>query len=65
MVNSLGRSEAYEGKHPGKWHNFWTLHHNNYPASTNTTVIPHSPYSPDLAPCDFLLVPKMKLKLKG
>jgi hypothetical protein len=29
------------------------------------TVIPHSPYSPDLAPCDFFLFPKMKLKLKG
>jgi hypothetical protein len=28
-------------------------------------VIPHPPYSPDLAPCDFLLFPKMKLKLKG
>jgi hypothetical protein len=27
------------------------------------TVIP--PYSPDLAPCDFFLFPKMKLKLKG
>jgi histone-lysine N-methyltransferase SETMAR len=33
--------------------------------STKTTVIPHSPYSPDLAPCDFSLFPKMKLKLKG
>jgi histone-lysine N-methyltransferase SETMAR len=28
-------------------------------------VIPHPPYSPDLTPCDFLLFPKMKLKLKG
>jgi hypothetical protein len=28
-------------------------------------VIPHPPYSPDLAPCDFFLSPKMKLKLKG
>jgi hypothetical protein len=26
---------------------------------------PHPPYSPDLAPCDFFLFPKMKLKLKG
>jgi hypothetical protein len=24
-----------------------------------------SPYSPDLAPCDFFLFPKMKLQLKG
>jgi hypothetical protein len=29
------------------------------------TVIPHPPYSPDLAPCDFFVFPKMKLKLKG
>jgi transposase len=28
-------------------------------------VIPHPPYSPDLALCDFFLFPKMKLKLKG
>jgi hypothetical protein len=28
-------------------------------------VIPHTPHSPDLAPCDFFLFPKMKLKLKG
>jgi hypothetical protein len=29
------------------------------------SVIPHPPYSHDLAPCDFSLFPKMKLKLKG
>jgi hypothetical protein len=28
-------------------------------------VIPNPPYSPDLAPCEFFLFPKMKLKLKG
>jgi hypothetical protein len=28
-------------------------------------VILHPPYSPDLAPCDFFLFPKIKLKLKG
>jgi hypothetical protein len=28
-------------------------------------VIPNPPYSPDLAPCDFFLFPKMKLNLKG
>jgi hypothetical protein len=28
-------------------------------------VIPHAPYSPDLAPCDLFLFPKMKLNLKG
>jgi hypothetical protein len=29
------------------------------------SVVPHPPNSPDLAPCDFFLVLKMKLKLKG
>jgi hypothetical protein len=29
------------------------------------TVISHPLYSQDLAPCDFFLFPKMKLKLKG
>jgi hypothetical protein len=28
-------------------------------------VIPHTPYSPDLAPCNFFLFPKTKMKLKG
>jgi hypothetical protein len=28
-------------------------------------VIPHPPYSPDFAPCDFFLFTEMKLKLKG
>ena len=34
-------------------------------AHNNITTFPHSPYSPDLAPCDFFLFPKMKLLLKG
>jgi transposase len=56
--------------------NTWLLHHDNAPSHTSVlthqflaknkiAVIPHPPYSPDLAPCDFLLFPKMKLKLKG
>jgi hypothetical protein len=28
-------------------------------------VIPHPPFSPDLAHCDFFLFPRMKLKVKG
>jgi hypothetical protein len=28
-------------------------------------VIPHPPYSPDLAPCDFFVFPEMKLMVKG
>jgi len=27
--------------------------------------VPHPPYSPDLAPSDFFLFPKLKMKLKG
>ena len=29
------------------------------------TVLPHPPYSPDLAPCDFFLFPKLKAFLAG
>jgi hypothetical protein len=28
-------------------------------------VVPHPPCSPDLALCDFLLFPRIKIKLKG
>jgi hypothetical protein len=28
-------------------------------------VVPHPPYSPDLAPCDFFLFPRIKMKLEG
>ena len=31
----------------------------------NMTPVPHPPYSPDLAPSDFFLFPKLKMKLKG
>jgi transposase len=68
--------ESIRRKRPDKWkNNNWFLHHDNAPAHTslvrqflvskNVTVIPHPPYSPDLAPCDFFLFPKMKLRLKG
>ena len=57
------------------WNNTWMLHHDNVPAHAalltrrfltynNMTVVPHPPYSPDLAPRDFLF-PKVKMKLKG
>jgi hypothetical protein len=68
--------EGIRRKRSDKWKNNWFLHHHNAPAHTslvvrqfltskNITVIPHHPYSPDLAPCDFFLFPKMKLPLKG
>jgi len=56
--------------------NTWFLHHDNAPSHTsftvreflsqrNITMLPHPPYSPDLAPCDFFLFPKLKTQLKG
>jgi hypothetical protein len=54
----------------------WLLHHDKAPSHTSfltqqflsknkMAVIPHPLYSPDLAPCEFFLFPKIKLKLKG
>jgi len=34
-------------------------------ANKNMTVIPDPPFSPDLAPCDFFLFPKLKLRMTG
>jgi hypothetical protein len=53
----------------------WLLHHDIAPSHTSVltqqflaknkmAVIPHQPFSPVLARCDFFLFPKMKLKLK-
>lgn len=63
-------------KRPEKWANGFLLHHDNAPCHTsllvreflakkNLPVCPHPPYSPDLAPCDFWLFPKIKTVLKG
>jgi len=52
------------------------LHHDNAPAYASllirsylakhqTLVVSHPPYSPDLAPADFFLFPKLKTTLKG
>ena len=54
----------------------WILHHDNAPAhnalsvkrflaKNNIPVMEYPPYSPDLAPCDFFLFPKIKSALKG
>ena len=53
-----------------------TILHDNAPAHTSKetimflekkglTILPHPPYSPDLAPCDFFLFPRLKKTLKG
>lgn len=34
-------------------------------AKNKMAVVPLPPYSPDLAPCDFFLFPRMKIKLMG
>jgi len=72
-----GVRENVRCKWPEMWKNRdWLLHHDNVPAHTslvvrkfltkyNMTTAPHPAYSPDLAPCNFYVFPKMKLRLKG
>jgi len=68
--------ENVRRKRPDQWrNNTWLLHHDNAPAhaalvtrfltDNNMTVVPRPPYSPDLAPSDFFLFPKLKMRLKG
>ena len=74
----LGRlRENVRRRRPRLWQEqAWLLHHDKDPSDTsvlthqflaknNMVVIPHPTYSPDLAPCDFFLFPKIELKLKG
>jgi len=61
---------------PEKWRSGnWILHHDNAPAHRGITTneflakhnilsLPHPPYSPDLAPCDFFLFPQLKKTMK-
>ena len=64
-----------------KWQDMWAaknfqLHHDNAPAysahmihaflaKNSMPLVRQAPYSPDLAPCDFWLFPKLKTILKG
>ena len=69
--------DAVSRKRPELWENqTWMLHHHNAPAQASililsylakhqTSVVPHLPSSPDLAPADFFLFPKLKTTLKG
>jgi transposase len=69
--------EAVRRKRPQLWTNqSWVLHHDNAPAhlsflvcnflaKNEMTVVPQPPYSPDLAPANFFLFPKLKSSLKG
>jgi len=69
--------DAMRRKRPELWENqTWMLHHDNAPAHASllirsylakhqTSVMPHPPYSPNLAPADFFLFAKLKITLKG
>lgn len=69
--------EKIRKKRPDSWKNdSWILHQDNAPAHNALSVkqfladkripvLEHPPYSPDLAPCDFYLFPKVKSALKG
>jgi hypothetical protein len=75
MLNRL--RENVRKKRPQLWrNNSWFLHHDNalthasllsrdFLANMNTTVLPQPPNSPDLAPADSFLFPKLKSTLKG
>jgi transposase len=64
-------------KRPELWENqTWMLHHDNasahasllirsYLAKRQTSVVPYPPYSPDLAPADIFLFPKVKTTFKA
>ena len=54
------------------WPDKWILHHDNaaahdalrvheFLAKNSITKMDHPPYSPELAPCDFWLFPKLKM----
>lgn len=69
--------ESVRHKRSDLWtDNFWILHDDNVPSHRATIVteykakhsintIDQPPYSPDLAPSDFFLFPKLKLPLRG
>ena len=61
----------YQKRRPATGFKHVRLLHDNAPAHTSAivtaflkkekvTVLPHPPYSPDLAPCEFFLFPKLK-----
>jgi transposase len=68
--------ESVRRKRPGLWPNTWILHHDSAPthdalrvreflAKKPITKMDNPPYSPELAPCNFWLFPKLKNALKG
>jgi transposase len=68
--------EAVRRRRPELWPDAWILHHDNalahdalavreFLAKKSIMKLDHPPCSPDLAPCDFFLFPKLKTALKG
>jgi histone-lysine N-methyltransferase SETMAR len=68
--------ESVRRKRRQKWKNDWALHHDNAPSHTamavqqflgkiNIPIVPHPPYSPDLAPSDIWLFGTLKMGLRG
>ena len=69
--------DAVWRKRPDLWTaKNWQLHHDNAPAHSShliqyflvkhgIPVLQQLPYSPDMAPCDLWLFPKLKMALKG
>jgi histone-lysine N-methyltransferase SETMAR len=68
--------EVVRRRRPELWPDAWILHHDNalahdalavreFLAKKSIMKLDHPPYSPDLAPCDFWLFPKLKTALKG
>jgi transposase len=68
--------ESVPKKRPELWSDKWIVHHDNAPAhdalrvrkflaKKSITKMENPPYSPELAPCNFWLFPKLKNALKG
>ena len=73
---TLEKLQAAIQRHRPNFNNDWFLHHDNCSSHTalsikkylqekNLVALDHSPYSPDLAPNDFYLFPKVKKFMKG
>jgi hypothetical protein len=76
MTFTMMFEKNMQRKRPELWRNHNWLHHDNAPTPTpqktiefvtnnNMAILLDLPYLPDLAPCDFALFPKLKMKLKG
>ena len=72
--------DAVRRKRPRFWSSGdWLLHHDNAPAHSFAAILlvqqflakhkivqlRQPPYSPDIAPCDFCMFPKLNMALKG